>query len=421
MADDKTKPLVPRQAGGSSLVEIRPRTPRARVEIAPPRSKHQAALRPEKPVSQRRPVHEEPRQLPPPKLVPMGTLGDELRAQLEEARRRGDKREIERAIDAGVALGIDDEEVERVRKSRARKASAKFAGAIKAAREALEEARKLFSEISIERALHHFREAVGKATRFDLRRRSKSDILATLGTSETELDLLPDLFFTTVTIIPVGGELFYEQRRDRTHYNHKPVEQSIEVNGRMVEVVYYCGRHVIALEPTPQIAPGQPIDPPKPKIALLEDGSCRLELDNERYFMRRERSVVEDDRLVGEDRWIYYVLSDEGMYDPSSFLIGSLRHGLHHEPGQSLFVMERYIAEPLCAFLHEVHGERFCYLAVQMKFGNVVVYEVPWSDELLGTESALIEIVPAPEEPIEPITPLADFTPALPSGPTASA
>ncbi len=406
----------------ASRVEIRPTSPPpTRVEVRP--SSHPVGRTP---VAPPRPLREEPRRLPAVKPTHMGQLGGETLAKLQAAQASGDARALAQAVEAGVALGIDHELVHEARKKGAKKSSAKFADAIKGARHALTEARSLKSESVIARAIAELRRHIGTASKLDDQRRGKPAIFKLIGTSEAELELLPDLFFTTVTIVPVDYERLCQAQMERdpdfkeklviaatATWEHRRVrkrvtgatlvEETIMVSGKQVGVVYLCGRPT-TVEPTLQIASGQPIDPPKAKIVLLEDGTCELTLNDGCYLMRRERSRVEDGELIGDDWWLYYPLGSERTYDPTSPRLRTFKQtsegrtpsGFTSDPPSlGPAVMEAYVAEFLLVFIHEVDSQHFAYAAVLMKGGNVVVYEVPWSDELLvGTaEDPIVEVV----------------------------
>ncbi|MBI5369952.1 hypothetical protein HZA85_02055 [Candidatus Uhrbacteria bacterium] len=370
-----------------------------------------------------------------------GTLADELRGKIEEARLKGDARGLARAAAAGAAIGLDDPFAQAVRKSSDQKRAAKFAGAVKAARQALATARAMRSELSIERAVEELRRHLGVASKLDNKRRGKATLLELIGTSEEELDLLPIRFFTTVTIVPVDYEALcraqsardpdfnektpvsatatYELRRSREYSRgHRPTERSTAVGERQVVVVSISG--AAPNGPIRTIEPGEPISgPPLPKIIyhsgeqfgpkpflLMPDDRLAFtgEIGGEKIKLMGEGQFALMCRIPEWDRgWGYYPLNSDNKYDPHRPYLctpeGSFTTVL---PNEGRIVMEKYVQEPLFLFTHEVRAERYIYLAVLMKAGNVVVYEAPSSGDVDVSEGNLIEIAcgftPAREE-----------------------
>lgn len=268
-----------------------------------------------------------------------------------------------------------------------------FMQAIETARKALTEARELLSEISVEKAIRRIEHEIARARKAD--GRNEDELLALIGASKEELEALPILFFTTVTIVPVEGAgiatwTTREPRRRQTKI--EPSQTTIEVDGKVVEVVYFGGRPVTASVPIPQLTPGGPIGAAKPKIIPRVDGSYRLELGDVRYRMRRERSQAVDGQLIGDDWWLYYPLS-EGTYDPTAPLLRTFSvdsdgrkapTGFTTDPpSDGPTVLADYVEDPLWAITMEVDDRKVAIATVLMKGGNIVHVEVPWHDDLV--------------------------------------
>lgn len=308
------------------------------------------------------------------------------RAQIERAREQAEAREAltqwqalqeARMADAPLSPVLTEEGLVTALQRSDKKRVKKFAAAIEAARTALAEARELISEISVEKAVRRLEHEIAKAIKAD-GSLARTDLLAQIGTSEQELEMLPILFFTTVTIVPVEGAGIATWTAREPRRGRKVRERSIHTP-----------------EPLPQLAPGGPIEAPRPKIVPLVDGTCRLELGTERYLMRRERSQAVEGELVGDDWWLYYPLSEAGTYDPSSPLLRTFKSlsdkkipdGFTSEPpSYGPAVLADYVEDPLWALTLEIDDHRVTIATVLMKGGNIVHVEVPWHDDLARGE-----------------------------------
>lgn len=404
--------LVPTTSLSRPLV-LEPKTMPQPKTIAPPRPRDKQRDSP--PVSSHQRLREEPRPPEPSEPTLTATIGDEVMAQIQDAVRRGDTRSLKKAARAGAMLGVDEEHARQERKLMQHEENDAFANAIKRAKHTLKRLRRPKSEGDMHDAEARFGMQMQMALLCDPSSRSWDEVLALLGTSNEEIEAFPERFYAGRTATPEGT---FEPRTTQDLTDCTPEERVIEVLGRTIRVVYPCGRRQPIPNPTPQIASGQPIDPPRPQITPLIDGSYRLQLPDASYLMRHEDGV---------DQWVYYLLDAHGNYRLERPLVRLFRDGKPDgfvEPSSPRIIMESYIAQPLCAFIHEVGSERYCSLAVQMKSGNVVVYDVPWSDEILRIENGpLIEIVcgfvPKAEVVLIELAP--DSAPVLSIGPMANA
>lgn len=411
MSDDTTEKSVPvaTRPQGPVIIHATPPPPPKEVRAAARPSGPQIVLPPRpkevRPAGvqvhpQQRPLRQEPRRQPQPRPTRMGRLGDEALAKILAAVASGNERELAAAVQAGVALRLDHPLVLAESKRQQKANSAVFATRIKSARRFLARARLLINEEDIEQALAALTVAINRAVKIDGKSRDREWLLHTIGTDEAEMGLLPYLYYTTITFHPDGTIEPRSGTRTRA-------TQSATV-----------------LEPIRQIAPGEKIDAPRAKIVYrmgeqygetvfiqfpddrhaftgVVDGESVTMMGTGQYaLMKRERMKAEDIvivgtgenaqateyHLIGSDRWVYAPHVADGNYTGEP-LIGSSTTGFTTEPSSTHIVMEKYVQQPLFVFAHEVSGQRFCYVAVQMKLGNVVVYEVPWSDDvLIGTE-----------------------------------
>lgn len=301
---------------------------------------------------------------------PIARLGAQARVNLDAALAFGDEHAREKALDAALALKLDHPAVHEERARRDRERRKAFKGAMAAAKAALKTARALQGEHEVVRAINDLRTQIAVAQQNDVNGRDQAALYKRLGTSEDELDLLPIL---TLTAVPdqQGATGVFERRHARPR-RHAMQETASSV-----------------LEPIRRIAPSERIEPEPPgKIAQNGDGSYELILpDGSRYRMERD----------DEFGWTYSAdgVSYLRLFEQTPESRRPI--GFTSDLPVSRIVLERDVREPIAAFVHEFDGQRFVYLAVEMKDGRVVVYETPWSDLLLKGE--LVEIVRSVEHP----------------------
>lgn len=398
MADKKIVPKRPTDGIAPSVrVPVRPQ----KGDIIPKPPQTAVSIRPRTPVSE------------DIRIVPRSSA---YRSHTREADRAAlaEWQQIERAhTDAEPANPVlREEQLHSVLERGDKKRAKKFAKALEAAREALAEARELLSEISVEKAIRRLEHEIAKAIKAD-GSLARTDLLAQIGTSEQELEMLPVVFFATVTLTPDGGWTAREPRRRAS--SATPATATLDVRGKSVEVVYLAGRPTVMPEPIPQIVPGTAIGA-TPTLVRLVDGSYRLELGDDQYLMQRQRMSIEglkvegegenevaaDYTLVGEDTWFYYRLID-GNYDPTSPLLRTF--GLTNDgrrvptgftsepPSYGPAVLADYVQEPLWAITLKVGGRQVTIASVLMKGGNIVQVEVPWHDDLLEGEVGVSTLV----------------------------
>ncbi len=405
------RPSVAPPASAQTRIEVRPTSPPptrqevrpasipiGRVPVAPPRLHDEPRHEPS--TARRPPLRDEPRRLPRLQPTLRVTIGEEVAAQIAAAQARGDKRQLAQAVRAGVAIGVDNEFTRAERKRQRRAQSAAFANAVKSVRKTLVRMRNPKSISDFEEAIDRFNHHIQNALTLDPEERTWDAMLMLVGTSEEELERLPLDFYCRLTAVPSkeGSIATFEPRQSRKRCKGKKSETTSVTTelGRSVEVIFLCGRPITG-EPTRQIATGEAIDAPKATIiyqtgdrygdAFIQMPDCRV------AFMELDRQEV---------RWQYFLYESDRVHRSSVPLFGSFLHGFTKEPPcYGPAVMEEYVAKFLFVFTHEVGDQRFAYAAVLMKGGNVVVYEVPWSDELL--EGDLIEIARGFEPVADPI------------------
>ncbi len=338
----------------------------------------------------------------------MGTLEDGVRAELASAQRDGNVYSRKRAGAAGAALHIDHALANEMRCKDQEKRGLKFDKAIEAARFALSGARAFVTQLATDKAIERFWQEIHKAIKLDPKERSENQILKLLGTSRFEMEMLPTLFFTTVTIKPGNGTSIAtwgaRELRKRSAKTCPRLSTITVVSHRgrtkqvlkQVEVIYFGERPFEPIEPIRQIICGQRIDAPRTKIIARKDGAYCLELDSARYLMRRERSHVVDDTLVGDDWWLYYRLDSNGTYDSTSPLLRVFTPHTPHEnvqspsgfmsnpPSGGALVMEKNVDEPLFVIMFEHGCHQVAMATVLLKTGKVKTTEVPWHNDLFS-------------------------------------
>ncbi|MBM5789598.1 hypothetical protein FJZ23_00675 [Candidatus Parcubacteria bacterium] len=326
------------------------------------------------------------RPVPPPTIVPRperskpqrrpqekpltSNLGQKTLAELESAIARGDERAKHRAIEAGLALGLDHPAIreERERRDREaqkdrRKALGKFNAALKAARSALQTAWLLEGEKQVEAAITKVRHQSMIAFRCDPDRRQHGKILALIGTDQDTLEALP---YLTLTAVP----------------DQKGICGTVERRRRSRRAV---ASSPCAAAPIRQIAQGECLTPRAPAKIRYEGAEVVLHLPGgERYRMERDP----------EFGWIYSDLSDPdiGLLRVFERDTDGVRRatGFTREPPQSGILLEARVREPLFIIVHEYGAERFCFVAARMDTGLVEFCETSWSEELLTGD--LVEI-----------------------------
>ncbi|MBI2474919.1 hypothetical protein HYV69_00630 [Candidatus Uhrbacteria bacterium] len=281
---------------------------------------------------------------------------------------------------------------------------AKFAGVIGSAKKALIRARAQSSTTTVELAVDEICERLGEAVKLDAKRRSRSELVAFIGSDWSELDRLLLKVYMTVTVVPDSllGSVTVPQCRYRLHKDGPPREVNghISLNGsdNKIEVVRLKGKRPTSIpEPIRQISSSEPVDPPKARI-IYRDGDHYgsgplLELPDDRHAFMGEIDG-KPERLMGAGHvaymkcvdgvWVYYPYATDRKHCSDVPLIGSFRRRFI-DPSQLKCDYDP-IKIPLFTFIYEVRGKIQAQLIGLNELGLVKSVEVPWSDDLVAEE-----------------------------------
>ena len=285
---------------------------------------------------------------------------------------------------------------------------AKFAGVIGRARKILVRARAQKSPTDVERAIDEFDKCVLAAMQFDEKHRSRNDILLLIGTNALELEKLPLIVYTSVTVVPdpLLGSVTVPQSRYKLHKSEFPREVCgwIHLKGsdRDIEVIRLKGkRPTILPEPLRHISSSEQVDPPKARITYRSGDQFGagplLELPDDRHSFIGEIEG-KPEKLMGagqvaymkmvEGCWVYYPYATDRKHCSDVPLIGSFVRGFK-DPSQ-LKCGYLPIKTPCFTLIFEVCGKISAQLIGLNELGLVKAVEVPFSDDLVAGE--LVEI-----------------------------
>ncbi len=209
--------------------------------------------------------------------------------------------------------------------------TSRFEQAIERIRVALKIARKMSNPDFIDKAIEEIRRQGVKAVQCDGQHRTFEQILEFVGTSSQELNHLPDLFYSTIRVVPSGRG--WEPR-------------ALKKKGRIVDLE----EDVLEIRDKPpvQIVYAHPCNEPcsvkilyrkndlygEPYIRFLDDAHQQeVEIDGVLHQVMKQGMTAKMTRLKDWNRgWIYYPCASDGRFNPKLPWFGSCRTGLLAEP-----------------------------------------------------------------------------------------
>jgi|GEM_PF-5457255 len=365
-----------------------------------------------------------PKDRPTPREAPVArarvTLGDELKAKLEEKLAAlSDENAKAKALETAALSGVPHPEAIKRRGEIARSTRAKYLSHLGHANRALARARELRSEddvvTHVAKVVYHL-ECVAK---FDEERRSAPELRSFIGTSQRELDTLPDRFFAaSLVAVPVNvGELEalrssgdeasiacmaqLEPRQPREWPKGvvcRPVPETFQVAGVYVSErkQYVSGRRDVrvmrcgtattmpqAKPPMPEVSDGQIVDPPKARIIYrpgTEYGDEPiLRMPDDQLLLMKLRREQSPSRT-------YKVIEKDGITLSDGALVGSFSRGLR------LYTEPSTECETFLLLVEQVGAERSMRVLVNDDRGLRSV-SVPWDESLVTEHSHGIPVL----------------------------